>query len=333
MRPGVTTDEIDRVVSLGGGADSTRIWCLQRRPLARGWAAVARRNLCSKPTSRCGATTGRLACCGARQAGLASAHAAPSTRPEPAGARRHDRGRRVPQPPQLLQLSEERLHQHQRGPHGPRAWAARMGRFTHGRMQQGVCCMRADRAWAPGRAALWAPTRASRRPSPGLPPRALPPERKVICHGIPDRRELQEGDIVNVDVTAYIGGWHGDLNETFAVGKVRDARAGRARVRRAPSPLSCCMMHAAARSAHYLGVGSDAPKTSRARRASCRALWAAAPKAKHPRTPPDRRRQQEAHKGHPRRADGGDRGLPPRRAVPGHGGHHQPPRDPERVRL
>ena len=45
--------------------------------------------------------------------------------------------------------------------------------------------------------------------------------RQVICHGIPDQRELQEGDIVNVDVTAYIGGWHGDLNETFAVGKVR----------------------------------------------------------------------------------------------------------------
>jgi methionyl aminopeptidase len=43
----------------------------------------------------------------------------------------------------------------------------------------------------------------------------------VICHGIPDQRELQDGDIVNVDVTAYIGGYHGDLNETFCVGEVR----------------------------------------------------------------------------------------------------------------
>lgn len=43
---------------------------------------------------------------------------------------------------------------------------------------------------------------------------------QVICHGIPDAREMQDGDIVNVDVTAYIGGYHGDLNETFCVGKV-----------------------------------------------------------------------------------------------------------------
>jgi methionyl aminopeptidase len=43
---------------------------------------------------------------------------------------------------------------------------------------------------------------------------------EVICHGIPDARELVEGDIVNVDVTAYLGGYHGDLNETFLVGKV-----------------------------------------------------------------------------------------------------------------
>lgn len=40
---------------------------------------------------------------------------------------------------------------------------------------------------------------------------------EVICHGIPDARELQSGDIVNVDVTAFLGGYHGDLNETFTV--------------------------------------------------------------------------------------------------------------------
>ncbi|XP_043369901.1 methionine aminopeptidase 1 isoform X2 [Dermochelys coriacea] len=43
---------------------------------------------------------------------------------------------------------------------------------------------------------------------------------EVICHGIPDRRPLQEGDIVNVDITIYRNGYHGDLNETFYVGEV-----------------------------------------------------------------------------------------------------------------
>jgi len=43
---------------------------------------------------------------------------------------------------------------------------------------------------------------------------------EVICHGIPDARPLQDGDIVNVDVTVYYKGYHGDLNETFCVGNV-----------------------------------------------------------------------------------------------------------------
>ncbi len=43
---------------------------------------------------------------------------------------------------------------------------------------------------------------------------------EVICHGIPDDRPLEDGDIVNVDVTAYVGGVHGDCNATFCVGEV-----------------------------------------------------------------------------------------------------------------
>ena len=43
---------------------------------------------------------------------------------------------------------------------------------------------------------------------------------EVICHGIPDSTVLQDGDIVNIDVTAYIGGVHGDTNATFLVGDV-----------------------------------------------------------------------------------------------------------------
>ncbi|ROW14169.1 hypothetical protein VPNG_04292 [Cytospora leucostoma] len=41
---------------------------------------------------------------------------------------------------------------------------------------------------------------------------------EVICHGIPDQRVLLDGDIVNLDVTLYHEGYHGDLNETYYVG-------------------------------------------------------------------------------------------------------------------
>lgn len=43
---------------------------------------------------------------------------------------------------------------------------------------------------------------------------------EVICHGIPDDRPLEEGDIVNVDITAYVDGVHGDTCAMFEVGKV-----------------------------------------------------------------------------------------------------------------
>ncbi len=43
---------------------------------------------------------------------------------------------------------------------------------------------------------------------------------EVICHGIPDDRPLEDGDIVNIDVTAYIDGVHGDCNATFLAGNV-----------------------------------------------------------------------------------------------------------------
>jgi len=43
---------------------------------------------------------------------------------------------------------------------------------------------------------------------------------EVVCHGIPDDTALVEGDILNIDITAYKNGMHGDLNATFAVGQV-----------------------------------------------------------------------------------------------------------------
>jgi len=45
---------------------------------------------------------------------------------------------------------------------------------------------------------------------------------EVICHGIPDSTVLEDGDIVNIDITAFIGGVHGDTNATFLVGDVDD---------------------------------------------------------------------------------------------------------------
>ncbi|HEY5354071.1 MAG TPA: type I methionyl aminopeptidase, partial [Streptosporangiaceae bacterium] len=43
---------------------------------------------------------------------------------------------------------------------------------------------------------------------------------EVICHGIPDDTVIADGDIVNVDITAYINGVHGDTNATFLAGEV-----------------------------------------------------------------------------------------------------------------
>jgi methionyl aminopeptidase len=43
---------------------------------------------------------------------------------------------------------------------------------------------------------------------------------EVICHGIPDSTVVQDGDIVNIDITAYLGGVHGDTNATFLAGEV-----------------------------------------------------------------------------------------------------------------
>jgi len=48
---------------------------------------------------------------------------------------------------------------------------------------------------------------------------------EVICHGIPDDTVLDDGDIVNVDITAYVEGMHGDTNKTFPVGTISDEAA------------------------------------------------------------------------------------------------------------
>ena len=59
-------------------------------------------------------------------------------------------------------------------------------------------------------------------PSPrrymGFPKSICTSVNEVVCHGIPDARPLEDGDIVNLDVTVCLNGYHGDLNETYLVG-------------------------------------------------------------------------------------------------------------------
>ena len=63
-------------------------------------------------------------------------------------------------------------------------------------------------------------------PSPlnyhGFPKSLCSSANEVICHGIPDSRVIQDGDIMNLDVTTFIGGVHGDTNATFLMGDVGD---------------------------------------------------------------------------------------------------------------
>ncbi|MCP4678707.1 MAG: type I methionyl aminopeptidase [Deltaproteobacteria bacterium] len=42
---------------------------------------------------------------------------------------------------------------------------------------------------------------------------------EVVCHGIPSARKVQAGDIINVDVTSILNGWHGDVSATFYIGE------------------------------------------------------------------------------------------------------------------
>ncbi|KAG1660644.1 hypothetical protein FOA52_008004 [Chlamydomonas sp. UWO 241] len=61
--------------------------------------------------------------------------------------------------------------------------------------------------------------------SKGFPKSVCASVNKVVCHGIPDDRPLQDGDIVNVHVTVFLGGVHADTSATFAVGTVSEAAA------------------------------------------------------------------------------------------------------------
>ena len=54
----------------------------------------------------------------------------------------------------------------------------------------------------------------------GFPKSCCTSTNHVVCHGIPSDKILKDGDIVNVDVTAYKNGWHGDTSRMFKIGEV-----------------------------------------------------------------------------------------------------------------
>lgn len=67
---------------------------------------------------------------------------------------------------------------------------------------------------------------------------------EVICHGIPDKRPLEDGDIVNIDVSFYKGGVHADLNETYYVGDKAKANPDTVRlVEGTREALEACIEH------------------------------------------------------------------------------------------
>lgn len=61
-------------------------------------------------------------------------------------------------------------------------------------------------------------------PSPlkycGFPKSVCTSTNNVACHGIPSDQILYEGDIINVDITVFLNGFHGDCSKTFLVGEV-----------------------------------------------------------------------------------------------------------------
>ncbi|ORM40356.1 Methionine aminopeptidase 1 [Babesia sp. Xinjiang] len=63
-------------------------------------------------------------------------------------------------------------------------------------------------------------------PSPlnyyGFPKSVCTSVNEVVCHGIPDKRPLKDGDIINIDISVYLNGVHSDLNATYFVGEVDD---------------------------------------------------------------------------------------------------------------
>jgi len=76
----------------------------------------------------------------------------------------------------------------------------------------------------------------------------------VAAHGIPDKRPLEEGDIVNIDVTVYLNGFHGDCSDTFPVGKIDDEAAKLIQITKQCLDIGIA---ACKNGAYYLNIGKE----------------------------------------------------------------------------
>jgi methionyl aminopeptidase len=111
--------------------------------------------------------------------------------------------------------------------HGPEAFEAmrRAGRlaaetldFIRPHVQPGITTGELDRLchdFIVGHGAIPAPLNYR-----GFPKSICTSINHVVCHGIPGDKRLQDGDIVNLDITVIVDGWHGDTSRMFGVGKV-----------------------------------------------------------------------------------------------------------------
>jgi methionyl aminopeptidase len=98
-------------------------------------------------------------------------------------------------------------------------------------------------------------------PSPlnyrGFPKSICTSVNEVICHGIPDSRPLEDGDIVNLDVTVYLEGMHGDCSATFLVGDVDEEGRRLVRVARECMERGISVVHPG-RPVHEIGKAIEA---------------------------------------------------------------------------
>src|SRR5882672_5853223 len=81
----------------------------------------------------------------------------------------------------------------------------------------------APRCWISSRP-TWCPASLNYR---GFPKSICTSINHVVCHGIPGDRRLMEGDIINIDITVILDGWHGDTSRMFLVGDKTPIKARR----------------------------------------------------------------------------------------------------------
>lgn len=105
--------------------------------------------------------------------------------------------------------------------------AAQLLRYLEPHIKPGITTLEIDRLadeWTTAHGAVSAPFQyTGGDPTNPFPMHLCTSVNEVVCHGIPSKKQvLKDGDIINVDVTPILDGWHGDTSETFLVGTVSD---------------------------------------------------------------------------------------------------------------